>query len=643
MAASFMSLDMPGSPTQAPVLRGRTTYVDPLRSINMTPTSAYLANGPSPTAGGPPSPRLMRATTPRRVSQSPSASSATPRMPRYLTNPEMSMSGSFRSTPTAASSQNFSTFSGASFTSSQASRFGTPMRASTPVSHRGLLINTPPTARLHHGGSRPSSPSASARAGAHSPVLNPSSPLVPSRPISLGLAAAMAGAASSPSSPSYTVSTVSSVGGTRQLLRDLAASWKVRGSENPQAYGQGGYLQAAPGDVLNDRYELIVKLGWGEFSTVWLAHDRKATNLHRTFLAVKIAKCRSDVVRGTKYECYLLAYIRKRVSREAPVACLVDCFETHGRHGDHICMSMPLLGSNMLCVIEQFKAKGRRRRADREIGLVKEITASVLKALAHLESGNILHTDLKPENVLVSSPDAKVFRGISTFCRSRGVLLDGDQLQKLEEGDSRAPMATLADFGLSLLLEPNTSADPSVQAVVSRKELNVPKAGHLRNERGMLIQTREYRAPEVLFGTDFNCRTDVWSLGCMAYEMLTGDFLMDPKKKTNVEKDMDVEHVAMIMQILGPVPNRIATGSGKHVKRMFDANGRFLFADKYAAYPRRSIAAELETFLEPSEAERAAQFIMSCFTYDPSERCHADDLLRHSWLRGITGTGVTLA
>jgi len=386
------------------------------------------------------------------------------------------------------------------------------------------------------------------------------------------------------------------------------------------------------------RYELIVKLGWGEFSTVWLAFDRKATNLHRTFVAVKIAKCRPDVTRGTKYECYLLAYVRKRVQRDAPVAALIDCFETRGRYGDHLCMSMPLLGSNMLCVIEQFKSRGRRRRSERELAMVKEITVAVLRALSHLEAANILHTDLKPENILVSAPDAKVARSITTFCRSRGVLADSDQLRQLEEGDAHGPIATLADFGLSLLLEPASTTDPIAQQVVARKELNVPKPGHLRNDRGMLIQTREYRAPEVLFGNDFNCRTDVWSVGCMTYEMLTGDFLVDPKKKTATERDMDVEHVAMITQILGPVPARIATGGGKHVRRFFDASGRFLYADKYASYPRRSIAAELESFLEPAEAERAAQFIMSCFTYDPAERCHADDLLRHSWTRGAAAS-----
>jgi len=38
-------------------------------------------------------------------------------------------------------------------------------------------------------------------------------------------------------------------------------------------YDEGGYLPVTIGDVFHERYIVIRKLGWGHFSTVWLARD----------------------------------------------------------------------------------------------------------------------------------------------------------------------------------------------------------------------------------------------------------------------------------------------------------------------------------------------------------------------------------
>ena len=44
------------------------------------------------------------------------------------------------------------------------------------------------------------------------------------------------------------------------------------------------------------------------------------------------------------------------------------------------------------------------------------------------------------------------------------------------------------------------------------------------------IQTRQYRAPEVIMGIDYDASTDLWSFACMIFELITGDFLFDPRK-----------------------------------------------------------------------------------------------------------------
>jgi len=44
------------------------------------------------------------------------------------------------------------------------------------------------------------------------------------------------------------------------------------------------------------------------------------------------------------------------------------------------------------------------------------------------------------------------------------------------------------------------------------------------------IQTRQYRSPEVIIGADYNTSADVWSFACTIFEMVTGDFLFEPRK-----------------------------------------------------------------------------------------------------------------
>lgn len=47
--------------------------------------------------------------------------------------------------------------------------------------------------------------------------------------------------------------------------------------------------------------------------------------------------------------------------------------------------------------------------------------------------------------------------------------------------------------------------------------------------RNVDIQTRQYRAPEILIGAKWNERVDNWSMACLTFELLTGDYLFDPR------------------------------------------------------------------------------------------------------------------
>jgi serine/threonine protein kinase len=72
-----------------------------------------------------------------------------------------------------------------------------------------------------------------------------------------------------------------------------------------------------------------------------------------------------------------------------------------------------------------------------------------------------------------------------------------------------------------------------------------------------VIQTREYRSPEVLLEGHYDESADIWSLACMIFELITGDYLFDPKKGKTYKKNDD--HLALISELIGEVsPDDIA-------------------------------------------------------------------------------------
>lgn len=184
--------------------------------------------------------------------------------------------------------------------------------------------------------------------------------------------------------------------------------------EGAEGYRKGGYHVVAIGEVYNGRYRIIAKLGWGHFSTVWLCQDM---NFNR-FVAMKVQKSAPHYTEAAYDEIELLAEVAKRgglrewdATQRGPsndlfpmtpftgVVQLVDYFEHYGPNGKHVCMVFETMGPNVLALIKRFNFKGV------PLNIVRKVAAHTLIGLDYLHRiCGIIHTDLKPENVLVACP-----------------------------------------------------------------------------------------------------------------------------------------------------------------------------------------------------------------------------------------------
>ncbi|KAL0270557.1 UNVERIFIED_CONTAM: hypothetical protein PYX00_007929 [Menopon gallinae] len=165
--------------------------------------------------------------------------------------------------------------------------------------------------------------------------------------------------------------------------------------EDSSDYCKGGYHPVKIGDIFQNRYRVTRKLGWGHFSTVWLCWDF----VDRRFVALKIVKSASHFTDTALDEIKLLRTVREAdptdPKRNKTVQMLND-FKISGINGTHVCMVFEVLGHNLLKLIIKSNYRGIPRSN------VKTIIRQVLEGLDYLHTKcKIIHTDIKPENVLV--------------------------------------------------------------------------------------------------------------------------------------------------------------------------------------------------------------------------------------------------
>ena len=166
--------------------------------------------------------------------------------------------------------------------------------------------------------------------------------------------------------------------------------------------------------------------------------------------------------------------------------------------------------------------------------------------------------------------------------------------------------------------------DPSIEV----KICDIGNACWFNYHFSTIIQTRQYRSPEVLIGVNYNETSDIWSLACIIFELVTGDFLFQPEKGETFTKNDD--HVAKFMQTLGKMPKNFAK-RGEYYNKFFTKEGKMRRVKEIKYIPLKDILVKKYHFKE-NEAQALTDFLLPMLEFYPERRASARELLRHPWL-----------
>ncbi|XP_072238906.1 SRSF protein kinase 3-like isoform X2 [Leuresthes tenuis] len=436
--------------------------------------------------------------------------------------------------------------------------------------------------------------------------------------------------------------------------------------ENPADYCIGGYYPVEIGDIFVDRYQVVKKLGWGHFSTVWLCWDMVTEH----FVALKVVKSAQTFTETALDEIELLKCVRDSDPKDPKherIVCLIDDFRISGATGEHVCMVLEVLGHQLLrwiiksnytglplpCVksilrqsskvsrspIKQLAGKERSRRAQKSLSDHKQGKHHV--SFSDTAAPSSTHSSTCQSKL--TGPNLKIRRQTLLFedgldCPSQshrdlicscpnlgtGTSVSGSRSWLLQQTPpSPASAHVISDHDVPLdLLKPQNADKILIKIADLGNACWVHK--HFTED----IQTCQYRSVEVLIGASYDTPADIWSTACMAFELTTGDYLFDPQSGAAFSREED--HIAHIIELLGPLPSQFAL-SGKNSKRYFNRKGQLRRISKLKPWSLLEIL--LDKYEWPrEEAVNFSSFLLTMLELLPEKRATAAQCLKHPWI-----------
>jgi serine/threonine-protein kinase PRP4 len=332
-----------------------------------------------------------------------------------------------------------------------------------------------------------------------------------------------------------------------------------------------GYYNTRLGELINGRYHVKQVLGKGMFSSVVRALDEKTGKL----VAVKIIRQNDTMRKAGMKEIGILEQLLEADPEDKKH---VIKFERYFDHKGHLCMVFENLSMNLRELLKKY---------GRDVGLnlraIRAYAQQIFLGLSLLRKCNILHADLKPDNLLVNE---------------------------------NRNMLKICDLGSA-----SSASD---------------------NEITPYLVSRFYRAPEVMLGIPFDYAIDVWSIGCTLFELYTGKILFTGRNNNQMLRaimECRGKYPPRLLRRGSLAPMHFDDMLNFHSIEEDRITGRIVTRILDFKKPERDLKTRLmgkgTRGMADSDAKELTlfvDFLDRCLTLNPEKRCTPDEALRHPFL-----------
>jgi serine/threonine-protein kinase SRPK3 len=432
--------------------------------------------------------------------------------------------------------------------------------------------------------------------------------------------------------------------------------------------------------LYNNRYIPIKYIGRGTFSRVWLTYDiieNKLVGMKSIFEEYK-EEARDEIKRCERIK----NYIKEHDTSDIRLSTLHDNFIY--KNGD-ICLVFELLGVSMMTIIEKFDGIIY-------LNAIKKVMKDMLSGLNTLHDLKLIHTDLKPENILTNIytrgiifykqifaennfneqyqefvaeflpkdysnfnqakkkkskrvtknkagkklcekikliVNEAIEKGMNKFDESNNQITELGDVENeinLDNSDSEEEPQyfTFKDYQSQIIL-----TNDEIVETIRAKIIDFGNCEDFDKKMQDEISVRSYRPPENFMNSFYNEKADIWTVGCLLFEFLTGEYLFEIDSDCG-QNERDRRYLYEMFKILGKIPKNLCLEC-EFSKDLFDSKGRIL---KKREIDFTSISELLvdEADYQQESADELETVIKLFLEYDVNKRISAKDAMQLEWL-----------